>query len=137
MHKVFVDTNILVYALDRNDLKKQRLARQAIASLNEESVGVISTQVIQEFYVTAVNKLSVKPLEAKRMILNFENLEIIQVEMEHIKEAIDCSILNQVSFWDALIIVCAQSARCETLWSEDLSHSQTFKNVKVENIFKK
>ena len=136
MHKVFLDTNILVYAIDRHDLKKQRLSRQALGTLNEDYSGVISTQVVQEFYVTAVNKLGLKPLEAKHIISNFENLEIVQVEMEHIKEAIDCSILNQVSFWDALIIVCAQHAKCETLWSEDLSHSQVFKTVKVENIFK-
>lgn len=135
MSRVFIDTNILVYAVDRHDLKKQRICRHFLERLNDDEAGVISTQVIQEFYVTITQKLGLKPLEAKRMAGALDNFEIVQVDPDLIKEAIDVSILSQISFWDALIIAAAQAAKCDRIWSEDLSHHQTFKMVKIENIF--
>jgi predicted nucleic acid-binding protein len=53
-----------------------------------------------------------------------------------IKEAIDCAIINQLSFWDALIVVAAESARCEILWTEDLNHGQVIRGVRIENSLK-
>ena len=53
-----------------------------------------------------------------------------------IKEAIDCSIINRLSFWDALIIAAAESAKCERLWTEDLNHGQIVRGVRIENPLK-
>ena len=54
----------------------------------------------------------------------------------HLREAIDCSIINRLSFWDALIVVSAESARCEILWTEDLNHGQVIRGVHIENPLK-
>jgi predicted nucleic acid-binding protein len=67
------------------------------------------------------------------MLRAFERFEIVQVTPELIHEAVDCSILGQLSFWDALVIVCAESANCSLLWSEDLSGGQVVRGVRIEN----
>ena len=50
-----------------------------------------------------------------------------------IKEAIDCSIINRLSFWDALIVTAAEGAKCEKIWSEDLNDGQVVRGVRIEN----
>ena len=132
--KVFVDTNILVYAYDSENKTKQHRAREALLKLEEAGSGVISMQVIQEFYVTVTKKLGMQPLKAKQIIASFNNFEVVSIDIDLIKEAIDIGVLNQVSFWDALVIACAQSAGCSKIWTEDLTHSQAFKSVHIEHI---
>jgi predicted nucleic acid-binding protein len=90
---------------------------------------------MQEFYVTATRKLGIEPLVAKGLLHDFEHFEIIPIQPSLINEAIDCSILNTLSFWDALIIVSAEKAQCERLWTEDLNHGQVVRGVKIENPF--
>lgn len=133
MSKVFLDTNILVYCLDKHDPERQEKSRHLVKTLSQESVGVISTQVMQEFYVVATKKLRVDPLLAKDMLNSFEHFEVVSIMPSHIKDAIDCSIINRLSFWNALIVTAAESARCEKVWSEDLNNGQTIRGVKVQN----
>ncbi len=133
MSKTFVDTNILVYAADMNDSKKRKISRNALRSLGKDSSGVISTQVLQEFYVVLTRKLGVEPLVAKGMLHSYENLEVVLIDPPLIKEAIDCSVLNKISFWDALIVVSAESANCQRIWTEDLSSGQTINGIYLEN----
>jgi predicted nucleic acid-binding protein len=136
MSKVFLDTNILVYSLDQTDAAKKAKCRGLIRSLTAESKGVISTQVMQEFYVAATSKLGADPLLTKDILRSLERFETVVVSPSLIKEAIDCSIINRLSFWDALIIVSAESARCEILWTEDLNHGQIIRGVRIENPLK-
>ena len=136
MPKVFVDTNILVYMFDFSDKVKQRISAGRFLALADEGNGVISTQVLQEFFVSAVKKLSMDPLDVKQVLAKFSNFEIITPDLELIHDAIDCSILNRLSFWDALIIASAHRAGCGLLLTEDLNHGQIIKGVKVEHIFK-
>ena len=136
MSKVFLDTNIFVYSLDQSDSGKRRKCRNLIKSLTDENSGVISTQVMQEFYVAATSKLGADPLLIKDILRSLEHLETVMVSPMLIKEAIDCSIINRLSFWDALIIVSAESAHCKTLWTEDLNHGQVIRGVRIENPLK-
>jgi predicted nucleic acid-binding protein len=136
MFKVFVDTNVLIYAFDPLDTNKRRISRERLSELANAGSGVISTQVLQEFYVIAVKKLLMKPLAAKQIIATFHGFEVVNINTDLINEAIDCGILNQLSFWDALIVVSANQARCSLLLTEDLSHGQVIKNLRIENIFK-
>jgi predicted nucleic acid-binding protein len=106
-----------------------------IASLAESADGVISTQVLQEFFVAATRKLNVAPLAAKGIVKTFAVFETVQVSPAIIQEAIDCSILNQLSFWDSLILVAAASAGCGSVLSEDLNPGQAVLGVKVQNPF--
>lgn len=133
MYKVFVDTNILAYSIDNNDEIKRDLCRNCLRTLRKEGFGVISTQVLQEFYVVATKKLKVDPLLAKTILHSFENFEVVVINPVLIKDAIDCSIVSNLSFWDALIVVTAESARCEQLWTEDLNHNQIIRNVRIVN----
>lgn len=133
MSKVFIDTNILVYAMDAFDTAKQKRCRDLLRSLNSDVRGVISTQVMQEFYVTATKKLGADPLVVKDLLNAFERFDTAIVTPEIVKDAIDCSILNRLSLWDALIVVTAESARCEKIWTEDLNDGQIIRGVRVEN----
>jgi predicted nucleic acid-binding protein len=133
--RVFLDANIFVYAQDAGAPEKQRKSREIISKLADSGDGVISTQVMQEFFVAATRKLGVEPLVAKGVLKTFTVFEIVQVSSALIHEAIDCSILNQISFWDSLVLVAAASAGCSTIFSEDLNSGQTILGVKVHNPF--
>ena len=136
MSKVFLDTNILLYSLDQADAAKMAKCRGLIRRLTAESMGVISTQVMQEFYVAATSKLGADPLLTKDILRSLERFETVVVSPTLIKDAIDCSIINRLSFWDALIVVSAESAQCEILWTEDLNHGQIIRGVRIENPLK-
>jgi predicted nucleic acid-binding protein len=136
MSKVFLDTNIFVYSLDQSDSGKRKKCRNLIKSLTDKNSGVISTQVLQELYVAATAKLGADPLLVKDIIRSLERLETVVVSPTLIKEAIDCSLINRLSFWDALIVVTAESAHCEILWTEDLNHGQVIRGVLIENPLK-
>ena len=98
-------------------------------------MGVISTQVMQEFYVTVTGKLKKEPFQAKAVLKTFSAFEIVQVTPELVEEAVDCSVLHQLSFWDALIVVAAEAAGCTTLYSEDFTAGQSLLGVTVVNPF--
>ncbi len=134
--KVFLDANILVYAQDEGAPKKQQRSRELLSELIDTGDGVISTQVLQEYYVTVTRKLGVAPLAAKAVLKSFAAFEIVQVTPALIQEAVDCSILNQLSFWDALIVAAADAAGCTLLYSEDFNPGQMILGVKVVNPYK-
>lgn len=131
--KTFLDTNILVYALDQDEAPRRDASRKAIESIVADGSGVISTQVMQEFYVAATRKLGIPPLAAKTVLKTFTVFEIVQISPELIQDAIDCAVLNTLSFWDALIIAAAASAGCERVYTEDLNAGQTVLGVAIEN----
>lgn len=135
MSKIFLDTNILLYTLDENDKDKQKTARKIVQNVTNQNTPVISTQVLQEFYVASTSKLGVEPLLAKSIVHSFENMEVVLIDPYLIREAIDASVLNQISFWDSLVVVAAESAKCETLYTEDLNAGQIIRGVKIENPF--
>ena len=132
--KVFIDTNILVYALDQHDPDKNKKSRSCLRHLSQTSGGVISTQVMQEFYVTATKKLQVDALIAKEILRSFAQFEVVLISPEIIDRAVDCQVLNKISFWDALVVSAAQSACCEVLWTEDLNPGQIIQDVRIENL---
>ena len=135
MAKVFLDTNVLVYAIDRRAPAKRKRALEVIEGLARSRSGVISTQVLQEFYAAATRKLGVDPLAAKSNVRHFRNFDIVQVTPDMIEDAIDCSILNQTSFWDGLIVTAAAIAGCTELLSEDMNAGQSLLGVTITNPF--
>jgi predicted nucleic acid-binding protein len=97
---------------------------------------VISTQVLQEFHVFCTTRLKLKPLVVKGLIHSFENMEVVTIGTDLIKEAIDTSLQNDISFWDALVVVAAEAAHCKYLYTEDLNDGQIIRNVRVQNPIK-
>ena len=132
----FIDTNILIYAVDRADPAKQEIACEVISRHAKERTGVISTQVLQEFYSAATRKLGIDPLQARQHLRYFRVFDIVQVTPAIIEEGIDCSILHQLSFWDGLIIAAAATAISSELISEDLSDGQSIQGIWIRNPFR-
>jgi len=135
--KIFIDTNIFVYTVDKKDEVKQEKARKILKKIVELHQPVISTQIIKEFYVAAISKLKANHFIVKNIIHNFRNMEIVNNDLELIEQAIDISVVSQISFWDSLIIAAAEKANCEFVFSEDLNPGQTYRGVMVVNPFEK
>jgi len=133
--KIFIDTNILVYSLDKHDLNKQKYARSILKDVTIKYVGVLSTQVMQEFYVSATKKLKSDPVIVKGILNQLSHFEVVSISPELIFSAIDCSILSRISFWDALIFAAAASSNCKEIWTEDLNHDQVILGVRINNPF--
>ena len=136
MPKVFLDTNVLAYACDADQPLKREQARDLLNSLSRDVPPCISTQVLQEFFVTATRKMGVEPLQAKRIIHTFRQMETVLIDPEDISHAIDGSVIWQISFWDALILAAARKARCTVLYSEDLNDGQVYDTIRVVNPFR-
>jgi predicted nucleic acid-binding protein len=135
MPKAFLDTNILVYASDQDSPAKRNIARTLLRRVAVQGGGVISTQVIQEFFVSATRKLAIEPLKVKAIVATFRPLELVTVTLEDINNAMDGHVLWQVSFWDALILSAAERASCSIVYSEDLNAGQMYGGVEVKNPF--
>lgn len=131
--KVFLDTNILVYAADSADRQKQARAMEVVREIRKEGIGVISTQVMQEFFVVAVRKLGLALLDARKLTLTLSEFEVVSMTPTLVEQAMDLTILYQLSFWDALLVAAAKEGRCAKLLSEDLQTGQTIAGIKIEN----
>lgn len=136
MAKSFLDTNILIYQLDARDAAKQERCRGIVKDLVSRHEAVISTQILQEFYVACTTKLKVKPISVKAIMHGFENMEVVTIGAELISEAIDTSLQYRLSFWEALVVVAAESAKCKYLLTEDLNEGQIVRKVKIQNPLK-
>jgi predicted nucleic acid-binding protein len=133
--RVFLDTNVLVYADDLDAGEKNVRARALIAEALTEASGVLSTQVLQEFFSITTRKLRVPADVARRKVELLANLEVVRIDVEMILSAVDLHRLHSLSFWDALIVQSAATAGCPRVISEDLQHGRTISGVKIENPF--
>ena len=135
--KCFVDTNVLVYAHDSGAGEKHRTAVALLEHLWEERLGVVSTQVIQEFYVNVRRKARnpVSQVEARQLVEDYLAWEVVANDGASILEALTLEERFGISFWDALIVQAAQRAGTPTLYSEDLGALQRYGPVQVVNPF--
>ncbi|MBV8453256.1 MAG: PIN domain-containing protein [Deltaproteobacteria bacterium] len=133
----FFDTNVLVYVFDSSAPNKRTRALQVLEQAIEAGLAVLSTQVLQEFFVTVTRKLPV-PLtseQAKRAVCDFAKLSVVQIDPEIILNAIETTQRYRLSFWDSLIIQSALRGGATILYSEDLQPGRTIETLKVENPF--
>lgn len=133
----FVDTNILVYAEDRDAGTKHAIARILIAELWRSKQGVLSEQVLQEFFVTVTRKLP-RPLDPGKAFLIVEQYltwRIVENTGTLLLAAIRRSLDSQVSFWDSLILEAALIERCDRLLTEDLNNGQRIEGLTIVNPF--
>jgi predicted nucleic acid-binding protein len=137
--KVFLDTNIIVYAHDRSSGDKHAVAREIMDYLWESRKGVISVQVLQEFFVCVTKKI-LKPLLIKnaRVILEYLSTWDVVVNDKYITlKAIDLQEKYRLSFWDSLAIQAAIQGRASLLLSENMPDGQAVKDLKILNPFTK
>lgn len=133
----FFDTNILVYLFDEDYPEKKAQAQALLEKETEDGRILVSTQVLQEFYVTVTRKLGVplSPEKAEEIVSQFMVFPLVEISSSHILKAIRKSINLQFSFWDALIIEAAISGGASILYTEDLQHGKIIDNLKILNPF--
>ena len=135
--KMFIDTNILIYAFDVSAGKKHQVASHILSDLWNSGLGVLSTQVLQEFYVNVVQKIQ-KPIDqkmAQEIIRDLLKWHVVVNNGDSILDAIDISEKYGYSFWDSLIIEAALTGGVSVLLSEDLQHGQIISGVTISNPF--
>jgi predicted nucleic acid-binding protein len=135
--KAFVDTNVLVYAHDRGAGARHLVARALLERLWGEHSGVLSTQVVQEFYVNVRRKARhpISAAEAARLVEDYLTWEVIVNDAEAIRQAFEVERRYRLQFWDALIVQAANVAGADVLYSEDLRHGQVYGTVELVNPF--
>lgn len=135
--KIFIDTNILVYAHDRDAGEKQIRAARAVKQCWLDQSGVLSLQVLQEAYVTLTQKIK-NPLPSetvRSLIQKYGHWEIVLLGVDDLMEAIDLQKKHQLSFWDALIVQAALRTECTRILSEDFSADRRISGLTIKNPF--
>lgn len=135
--KVFIDSNIIVYAYDSHDPLKQAHAQVCITSALEEETGRLSVQVLGEFFVVVTRRIK-NPLsvpEAEKVVAILAALPVTPIDLSLVRRAIETQKEYGISYWDALIIAAAERADCARVLSEDLNAGQIYNNVLVVNPF--
>jgi len=131
--QVFVDTNILVYAHDRDAEDRHKRAKDLVADLwNRPLLPAISVQVLQELYVNLIRK-NVSDDEARQTIADYRAWDVVDNDSALLMEAIDIRERLQSSFWDGLIVAAAKRAHAGTIWSEDFNTGQRYDGIVVAN----
>ena len=130
---VFVDTNILIYAHDRDAGVKRERAARALERLWDEQTGRLSIQVLQEFYVTVTQKLAAARAGAREVIRTYTPWVHYPTTPATVLRASEIAELSQLSFWDGLIVASAEQAGASQLYTEDLNAGQTIVGVKIVN----
>jgi predicted nucleic acid-binding protein len=135
--RTFVDTNILVYAHDTSAGAKHDVARSLVERLWHERTGAVSTQVLQELYVSLRRKAG-RPLsrkEAHAVVTDYLRWEVVVNNGQSILDAIAIEGRYGISFWDALVVQASRACGAETLYTEDLNDGQVYESVRVVSPF--
>jgi predicted nucleic acid-binding protein len=136
--KAFLDTNILVYAIDETEPEKRDIARRLLSSATSgELVFVLSTQVLSEFYTVVTRRLAepISEVTAAAVVDQLSLNPIVSIDSTLVKAAIRTSRSSQLSYWDGLIVASAAISGCKRLLTEDLNDGQVIGSVRVENPF--
>jgi predicted nucleic acid-binding protein len=133
----FFDTNVLLYGDDKSSPVKQRRSRDLVAEHRRAGTGVISLQVLQEYFANVTRKLHVDPRIARRKVELLSEFDVATSEVADILAAIDLHRLHGFSFWDALILRSAQRAGCTILLSEDFQDGREIDGLRVVNPFRR
>lgn len=133
----FVDANVLVYAEDRDAGDKHLIARDLVADLWRTGDGVLSVQVLQEFFVTVTRKIPrpLRPGEALAIVEQYLTWRVVENTGDLLLAGIRLASDLKISFWDALVIQAARTERCDRLLTEDLNHGQRIGNLTIINPF--
>ena len=131
----FLDSNVLVYTDDTASPAKQAAALALVGDAMRTKTGVVSLQVLQEYFSVVTRKLGVDAATARAKVELLGAFSTSPVDIDDVLAAIDLHRLHQISFWDGLIIRSAQQARCARIYSEDLQHGRRFDGVEIVNPF--
>ncbi|MGA9644080.1 MAG: PIN domain-containing protein [Terriglobales bacterium] len=133
--RTFFDTNIIIYADDRAAPAKLRRALDLVAAHRRAGTGVVSLQVLQEYFVTVTRKLGIDPQIARRKVELLSEFDVATIEVSDVLAAIDLHRLHSLSFWDALILRAAKQTGCSIVLSEDMQNGREIDGVRITNPF--
>lgn len=135
--KTFVDTNVLIYAHDIDAKAKHETAKKVLHELWGQRSGVLSMQVLQEFYVNVTRKIP-RPIskESARLVVSTYAIWCIDTTPAEVSSAFRIEDESHIGFWDALIVAAAVKSGASRLLSEDLNAGQIISGVRVENPFR-
>jgi predicted nucleic acid-binding protein len=133
--RTFLDSNILVYAEDSADSGKQQKAIDLIVEHGRQRSGVVSLQVLGEYFSAVSRKLKLDPGVARSQVEFYTRFHVVEPTVGDVLAAIDLHRLRGLSYWDSLIVHCARQAGCAVLLTEDMQHGQVIDGVKIVNPF--
>jgi predicted nucleic acid-binding protein len=133
---VFVDSNVLIYAVDEGDPKKHEAAKLWRSELWKSGCGRVSFQVLQELYANVTRKWPPAREQVQAEIRNLLAWRPISIDAEILESSWKIQERYQLSFWDSLIVAAAKSASCRYLLTEDMQADQDLDGVLVVNPFR-
>jgi predicted nucleic acid-binding protein len=135
--RTFLDTNVLVYAVDETEPDKRDTARRLLSSTGHGEF-VLSPQILSEFYTVVTRRLAEPVPEgtAAAIVDQLSLNPVVPLDPALVKAAIQTSRSSQLSYWDGLIVASAAAGGCERLLTEDLNDGQLIGSVRVENPFR-
>jgi predicted nucleic acid-binding protein len=131
----FVDTNVLVDAHDASDGERHERASSLLARLWSDRAGVVSTQVLSEFYQVATRKLGLLPADARELVLLYAAWPVVEIDVPLMVAAMERHERDAVAWWDCLVVEAALRAGAELLASEDFQTGRRFGPLEVANPF--
>ena len=131
----FIDSNVLVYAVDIRDARKQQIAKSIVMGVRNSSDYVISSQVLNEFSNVAINKLKKTRQETRCFVELFMEINSGAVRPEWTLRAIDIMGQHGLQFYDSLLLAAAESAGCDEILTEDLNDGQVYCGITAVNPF--
>ena len=133
----FVDTNVLVYAFDKSGSPKKRVAQRLMNELMDQDRLRVSTQVLQELFVTLTRKVSQRcsSEEALAVLEDLVAWPLMVIDFAAIRAAVGLADQAQLTFWDALVVVAAARTGASVLYTEDLNDGQEILGVRISNPF--
>jgi predicted nucleic acid-binding protein len=131
----FIDTNILVYAEASDAPVKQRAALALLKRLYEEGLGVLSTQVLQEYCNVALKKLRLSAQHVRAQLDLYEQFEVVLVTPAIIRDGLDLHQTRSVAFFDAIVLASAHASGCNVIWTEDMNAGEVINGLRIANLF--
>jgi predicted nucleic acid-binding protein len=134
--KTFVDTNVLIYAHDVDAKAKHEIAKNVLRELWSNRSGILSMQVLQEFYVNVTRKIATPlPKDKALLVVNTYAIWCTETTPAEITAAFRIEDEAKIGFWDALIVASASKSGATRIISEDLNAQQNIAGIRVENPF--
>lgn len=131
----FIDTNVLIYADDTRVQRKQARAQALISRLRKEQRGVVSMQVLQEYFAAAIRKLGMSSTNARQRVEVYSRFDVVALHPPDLLAAIDLHRLHNLSVWDALVVRAALNGSCTTLHTEDMQPGYAIEQLTISNPF--
>ena len=134
---IFLDTNILVYSVDKKNPSKQVLAREIVIDAINGGDYMISAQVLNEFSNVALLKLQMTVAEVGKFVSMFKQMNVVSLDFKWSERALEIKGRYGIQFFDSLLLAAAEANGCDEIYTEDLNDGQVYCGIKAVNPFRK